>query len=60
MTSSWNPSCSTGGVEFGAGRLSSRMLVFENTAVKMRKNTRITITSIMGTMLSSWRPRKRA
>jgi len=33
------------------------MLVFENTAVKIRKNARITITSSIGTMFRSLRPR---
>ena len=36
------------------------MFVLENTAVKIRKNTRITIMSIIGTMLMSLRPRYRA
>jgi len=41
----------------GPGRCTSRMLVFENTAVKIRKNARITITSSIGTMFRSLRPR---
>ena len=32
------------------------MFVLENTAVNSRKNTRITIMSIIGTMLRSLRP----
>ena len=38
------------------GRLSCTMLVLENTAVKIRKNTRITIMSIIGTIFRSSRP----
>ena len=33
------------------------MFVLVNTAVKIRKNTRMIIMSIIGTTLMSWRPR---
>ncbi len=39
-----------------AGRFSCRMFVLENTAVKIKKNTKITIMSIIGTMFKSSRP----
>ena len=57
ITSSCSPFGNSGTEELGAGRLSSRMFVLENTAVNSRKNTRITIMSIIGTMLRSLRPR---
>src|SRR3954462_7907936 len=57
MTSRLSPLGSSGTEELGAGRVSSRMFVLENTAVNSRKNTRITIMSIIGTMLRSLRPR---
>jgi hypothetical protein len=41
----------------GPGRFTSSTLVFENTAVKIRKNERMTITSSIGTMFRSFRPR---
>ncbi len=41
----------------GPGRFTSSTLVFENTAVKIRKNVRMTITSSIGTMFRSLRPR---
>ena len=47
---------SSGTEEFGAGRLSSRIFVLENTAVNSRKNTRMTIMSIIGTMFRSFLP----
>src|SRR5689334_4539184 len=56
ITSRFSPFGSSGTEELGAGRLSSRMFVLENTAVNSRKNTRITIMSIIGTMLRSLRP----
>src|SRR3954464_3534189 len=57
ITSRFSPFGSSGTEELGAGRLSWRMFVLENTAVNSRKNTRITIMSIIGTMLRSLRPR---
>src|SRR5688572_9743267 len=56
ITSRLSPFGSSGTEELGAGRFSSRMLVCENTAVNSRKNTRMTIMSIIGTMFRSWRP----
>src|SRR5690349_17950008 len=56
ITSRFSPFGNSGTEELGAGRFSSRMFVLENTAVNSRKNTRITIMSIIGTMLRSLRP----
>ena len=57
ITSSFRPfGKSTGAALALAGRFSCRMLVLENTAVKIKKNTRITIMSIIGTMFRSSRP----
>src|SRR5688572_23616873 len=56
ITSRLSPFGSSGTEELGAGRLSSRICVLEKTAVNSRKNTRITIMSIIGTMLRSLRP----
>src|SRR5258705_11420545 len=54
--STCRPFGNSGTEELGAGRLSSRMFVFENTAVNSRKNTRMTIMSIIGTMFRSFLP----
>jgi hypothetical protein len=56
MISRLSPFGSSGTEELGAGRFSSRMFVLENTAVNSRKNTRMTIMSIIGTMFRSLRP----
>ena len=39
-----------------AGRFNCRMFVLENTAVKIKKKTRMTIMSIIGTIFRSSRP----
>ena len=57
ITSSWSVGACGAACAPGPGRCTSRMLVFENTAVKIRKNARITITSSIGTMFRSLRPR---
>ena len=45
-----------GGALLLVGRFNCRIFVLENTAVKIKKKTRITIMSIIGTMLRSSRP----
>ena len=47
----------SGGGPPSSGRLSSRMFIFENTAVKIRKKIMMIITSSIGTMLMSFLPR---
>ncbi len=56
ITSSFRPFGNSTGAVLLAGRFSCRIFVLENTAVKIRKNTKITIMSIIGTMLRSSRP----
>ena len=56
ITSSFNPLGKSSGVVLLAGKFSCNMFVLENTAVKIKKNTKITIMSIMGTMFKSSRP----
>ena len=57
ITSSLSPlGRSSGAALLFAGRFSCKMFVLENTAVKIKKNTKITIMSIIGTMFKSSRP----
>jgi hypothetical protein len=57
ITSSFRPlGKSTGAALALAGKLSCKILVLEKTAVKIKKNTKITIMSIIGTMFKSSRP----
>ena len=57
ITSSSSTAGSSGGGPPSTGRFSSRMFIFEKTAVKIRKKIRMTITSSIGTMLMSFLPR---
>ncbi len=57
MTSSFNPFGRSGVASWlFAGRFNCKIFVFEKTAVKIKKNTKITIMSIIGTMFKSSRP----
>ena len=47
---------SRGAAVLAAGRFNGTIFVFENTAVKIKKNTKMTIMSIIGTMFRSSRP----
>ena len=57
MTSSFRPlGRSSGAALLLFGRFNCRIFVLENTAVKIKKNTRMTIMSIIGTIFRSSRP----
>ena len=56
ITSSFSPLGKSRGAVLSAGRFNCKMFVLEKTAVKIKKNTRITIMSIIGTMFKSSRP----
>jgi len=57
ITSSFSPlGRSSGAAVLLAGRFNCRIFVLENTAVKIKKNTNMTIMSIIGTMFKSSRP----